>query len=283
MLANSSKEAQKLRRVLKEVGPGQYQQMPEMQSMEGRVVAAPITDRRILTAADLPAAPSEFFIHQQSTMTPITQAQAAMSPTIGVAETAQGGTVAYRNEAPTGVNSSSVRRPLRFTIINAGAAAVNVPLGDGAGLVALKQNKAGTFPAVLPANVTVTGTYGAQSYAAFQRLTQSAILDLHGLHLAAYDDANSEDPTVFDEGDIILQSVSPDFQNINEIVLPLSDLLGSGDFRPNIREDSSFRFKAGPLTAINVLIPAGTKLVMTFRKISSIGLPGHFFKTELFK
>jgi len=270
-----------MRRVLREVGPGQYMQEPELQDMDGKAVRAPITDRRILTQADLPAPVSQFFIHpQQSTnMTTPQNYPAGMAPVIGVAETATGSEVAFRNEASVGVGRSSVRRPLRFTITSTAAAATVVYLGDGTGLVRAKDKN---FGAGIPAGVTIGGTYGVNTHALFQELTKSATLDLHGLHIAGYDDNNAEDPTVFDEGQVTLQSVSPDFQNLSEVVLPLSDLLGSGDFRSNIREDSSFRFKAGALSAIRIDMPAGSKMVLTFRKIVSVGLPGHFFKTELF-
>jgi hypothetical protein len=267
-----------MRRVLTQVGPNQYRQEKRLRNMEGAEIMAPITQTGIFTPSEISGDISEFFINP--TMQNQNNYQNQSPAAVGMAETASGRMVSYRSEADTGVSSAGVRRPLRFVISSTAAGPTVLYLGDGSGLVRAKDKN---FNIGIPANVTVGGTYDANTHGLFESLTKSAGLDLHGIHIAGYDAAtNAEDATIFDEGKITLMSVGADFQNLSEVVLPLADLLSAGDFRSNIREDASFRFKAGAMSAVKVDIPAGAKMVITFRKISAVGLPGHYFSNDLF-
>jgi len=285
-VAQSSTQTKKAYRVLREVAPGKVIQEPIARTMDGEQIAMPVTDRRVLELSRIPNADQLIIERAPKPDAPIYQPQkvpmqtavlpTSAAPTRGIAETPTGGNVSFRHEASVGVGSN-VRRSFKVVLDNGGAAEEVIYLGDGLGLIQLFNGDADFV------NTMVTGQIGANTVTKLKDITNSIILDLHGLHLAGYEAGGSTpSAAAFDSGKVEVLSIAPDYQSVKSQTLPLSDMLNSESFRDNVRQDDSFRMHLGPLTAMRITLPAGAKLAVTFKSLSSVGLPSSFFKTELF-
>lgn len=281
--------AQIARRILREVAPGKVIQEPSAQTESGEIIPAKVTDSRVLNLASI-RNPEQFVIQRAPAQnrsadrtTPVPMyntSQVAVlpeaAPTRGLAETPTGGNVSFRHEASVGVGSN-VRRSFKIVLDNGGGAEEVIYLGDGLGLIQLFNGDANFV------NTMVSGQIGANTVSKLKDITNSIILDMHGLHLAGYVAGGSTpSAAAFDSGRVEVMSIAPDFQSVKSQTLPLSDMLNSESFRDNVRQDDSFRMHLGPLSAMRVTLPAGAKLAVTFKSLSAVGLPSSFFKTELF-
>ena len=268
----------KATRILVELSPGFYKQTDRLLREDGQQVKWAITNDGILTADQV-----NLSIHpiiKNPNMGSNYKQAGQVAPAMQFAETPNGQVVATRNEANVGVSGSNVRRSFKIVIDNPTAGDLSAILGDGSGLITLKLK--GAAQPVHP-GLVVTGQYGIQTAAILAKIAAGAGLDFHGLHLAGYEDGSSTASAApFDSGKISVLSIAPDYQTVNQVQLPLSDMIAGGDFRDNIREDKEFRFTIGMFTAMEVIVPAGSKLILTFKSLSSVSLPGTSVKLGSF-
>lgn len=202
-----------------------------------------------------------------------------IAPALTYAETAGGDRVAGRMEAAVGTGGAGIRTAMKVVLNNPGANDEIVILGDGSNLIARYLKLATPFGT----DTTSEGVYEAGTLEQLNEVVKHCGLDLHGLHIAGYT-ANSSvaNSTPFDVGTFDLVSISPAYQNLNVTNIPLSDLVTGQDNRDNIRQDGNFRYHLTAFSGIRVTIPAGTKIVITFKNLSAVIMPGLAIKPAAF-
>lgn len=242
-----------------EVSPGVVQQLPyAIEPTTGRKIPAPITNKANLSksavmANGFPVLKSEQMTSNQPNGLPFA---------VTSDESAYGKRGVFRHERPS--KDAAIRKQWTITISNGEVTTEEFLLGDHHGLLAaalgIPSPKAG---------VTITGTWGATTYANMKQITGANPVDLHRLHLLGKTTAGAASDAFFSSGSlkVLYADIANNTQQSN--IIPLADLVLQDSFNTNIRIDNNFRMIMDGFSAVYLQIPAAEAVTLTFREVSA--------------
>jgi len=243
-----------------EISQGVVKQLPyAIEPGTGRQIAAPITNNQPLSKT---AVMANGFPVLKSEQMAQNQFQAGLPYAVTSDESAYGKRGVFRHERPS--KDAAVRKQWTITISNGEATTEEFLLGDHHGLLAAALS----IPSP-KAGVTITGTWGATTYANFKQLTGSNPVDLHRLHLLGKTTAGAASDAFFSSGSlkVLYADIANNTQQSN--IIPLADLVLQDSFNTNIRIDNQFRMIMDGFSAVYLQIPAAEAVTLTFREVSA--------------
>lgn len=241
---------------------GRAYQLPVAVTAAGEQIPAPITNSRPMDASRVAAAGFPIISRNQATMQQ-NQLGGALPFAVVQDENAYGRRGVARMERPA--RNAPVREQWTITISNGEATTEEFLIGDNTGLLAAALG----IPAP-KAGVTITGTFGANTYTFFSAISGKNPVDLHRLHLVGNTTAGAASTAFFTSGLLKVMDASI-ANNTNEAnIIPLADLVLPDTYQTNIRVDNNFRFIMDGLSALYLQIPAAEAVTLTFREVSAV-------------
>lgn len=244
-----------------EVGPGIVKQLPyAIEPGTGKQVPAAITNNQNLSKSAVMA--NGFPVLKSEQMNTTNQFQAGLPYGVQTDESAYGQRGVFRHERPS--KDAAVRKQWTITISNGEATTEEFLLGDHHGLLAAALS----IPSP-KAGVTITGTWGATTYANMKQITGANPVDLHRLHLLGKTTAGAASDAFFSSGSlkVLYADIANNTQQSN--IIPLADLVLQDSFNTNIRIDNNFRMIMDGFSAVYLQIPAAEAVTLTFREVSA--------------
>ena len=202
-------------------------------------------------------------IIKNSNMKNLKTAQSS-APAIGFNEGVYGDMRSHRME--TG-GVAMQRRTVEITITNAHASnSEEVIIGDPHSLGALKLGK--SFPYAPSADITITGTYGANTRAMLADLPKSTNLRCHGFNIQSFTSAGVANSAFFSNSSFRVLEADYANQSLKDEAVPLQDLVKGNTFQLVLRDDASWRFTFSPNTGLVFNMPPATKITFTTTLVS---------------
>lgn len=185
---------------------------------------------------------------------------------VTLAERATGSVITTRKEGGWIDNQTQA---FFFTVTNADAAAQNVLIGGGNGLLAAQLGLSAK-----DAQLTVTGTYSSTPdtmYTLLQTVPVSTPLDFHGLHIQSATTSGATDTTFFSLSQVSIVQGNPTGNNATQDRLNFKMLAGD-QFNAFLREFPDFRFLLDGNSGIYIQsMPPGLAVTFTMQ-VSALGL-----------
>lgn len=160
---------------------------------------------------------------------------------------------------------NGVRVQIRVGISNGELTDEIFALGDHHGLVA----DAFTIPTP-KGGVTISGSWGANSYVNLKQITGANPMRFHGLHMICTTTAGAASTSFFDNGFLKAVRAPANGDSPQEITIPISDLVQPDSFQTNIRVVQDFRLLMDGFTALYCKIPTGIAVVFNFTYLRSV-------------
>lgn len=230
---------------------------------DGQVIDAPTTDTRVVSRTQIlqtgcqcwPADKIQTMVNNNGLPTAVTLAE---RPTGSVIPTRkEGGWIDNKTQS------------FFFTITNADAAAQNVLIGGGNGLLAAQLGLTAK-----DAQLTVVGTYSSTPdtmYTLLQTVPIGTPLDFHGLHIQSATTSGATDTTFFSLSQVSIVQGNPTGNNPTQDRLNFK-MLGGDQFNAFLREFPDFRFLLDGNTGIYIQsMPPGLSVTFTMQ-VSALGL-----------
>lgn len=235
-------------------------QLPIVMSDDGEQKPAPITNTKPLSRQAV--ARAGFPIIQPNKSNMISNNGNGLPYAVTTDENAYGGRGVFRHERPS--RDAAIRKQWTITISNGEATTEEFLLGDHHGLLAAALS----IPSP-KAGVTITGTWGASTYANIKQITGPNPVDLHRLHLLGKTTAGAPSDAFFSSGSLkqLYADIANNTQQSN--IIPLADLVLQDSFNTNIRIDNNFRMLMDAFSAVYLQIPAAEAVTLTFREVSA--------------
>lgn len=248
----------KPRRAHQDLGNGMVKQLPYAIAPTGKRIEAPITNNSLLKKSTVQA--SGFPVLKSDQMAQ--NFQYGLPYAVTSDESAYGKRGVFRHERPS--KDAAVRKQWTITISNGEATTEEFLLGDHHGLLAAALS----IPSP-KAGVTITGTWGATTYANMKQITGANPVDLHRLHLLGKTTAGAASDAFFSSGSlkVLYADIANNTQQSN--IIPLADLVLQDSFNTNIRIDNNFRMIMDGFSAVYLQIPAAEAVTLTFREVSA--------------